>query len=82
MLKCMMSVLKGMLNFVGLCVRPSALVNWLVLPPSVPHLPVTQLFLCGDHRHDCVREKQLCAFITSKQKYQHDYNVFIINEQT
>lgn len=64
-----MSVLEDMLNFVGVCVIPSASVNWLVPPPRLPHLPVTQLFVCGDHWHDFVREKQVCAFETSKQKY-------------
>lgn len=69
MLNCIMSVLYNyeiILNFVGLCTRPSALVNWLIQLSSIPHLPVTQLFLCRHHRLDFVREKQWCAFITKK----------------
>lgn len=65
----MISVLEVISNFVGLFVRPSASVNWLVLPSPVPHMPVTQLFLSGGHWHDFVREKQVFAFKTPKQKY-------------
>lgn len=62
-----------MLNFVGLSMRSSASVNSLGSTLPCPRLTVTQLFLCGDHRHGFVREKQWWEFITSKQKSKHAY---------
>lgn len=71
--ECAWTQVEVMLNFVGLSMRSSASVNSLGSTLPCPRLTVTQLFLCGDHRHGFVRERQWWEFITSKQKSKHAY---------